>query len=128
MTPHPRRRPAVAALVVLVTTALLAGCSGETQEDEESASPEDLQANPPADAGAGAFTFSEYKRGQSATVVKKDDWWGGPVCLDDLTINFGTNAAVSDYRAYVETQLDRTLPRIEMERPAASAVGGQSMH
>lgn len=109
-----------------------------------SATPEELQANPPANAGAGAFTFSEYKRGQAATVVKKDDWWGGTVCLDDLTINFGTNDAVADYelvqsggaqaidtwdaQVLKKTLADDSVVRYEMPAPIVSPILMNSTH
>ena len=63
----------------------------------DSTSPEELQSSPPEAAGAGAFTFDNYARGASATVNGKSDWWAGPVCLEQLTVNFGTNDAVADY-------------------------------
>ncbi|MET8352556.1 ABC transporter substrate-binding protein [Micromonospora sp. NPDC005206] len=43
-----------------------------------------LADNPAPGAGAGAFVFDRWTPGNELVVKKKDDWWGGAVCLDSL--------------------------------------------
>jgi peptide/nickel transport system substrate-binding protein len=67
-----------------------------------------LAALPPENAGVGAFTVGEYRRGQDVTLVGKKDWWGGPVCLDELVISFGANDGNADFEALQAGQVDGT--------------------
>lgn len=46
---------------------------------------EKFTLNPPAGAGAGAFEVVSYTANESLKVRAKKDWWGGPVCIDELT-------------------------------------------
>ena len=41
---------------------------------------------PPAGAGAGAFVATSFTAGKTMTLEGKSDWWGGPVCLDELEL------------------------------------------
>lgn len=50
-------------------------------------SPEELALNPPAAAGVGAYEVVSYKANDSLVLKAKEKWWGGPVCIRDLTIN-----------------------------------------
>jgi len=51
-------------------------------------------------AGAGAFEFESISDtpGESLVLVAKDDWWGGPVCIDRIEFKF-----VQDPTAGVES-------------------------
>ncbi|MBW1639418.1 ABC transporter substrate-binding protein [Microbacterium resistens] len=48
--------------------------------------PEQLALQPPPAAGVGAFEVTRYQANDSLVLTAKDDWWGGPVCIQDLTI------------------------------------------
>jgi len=39
----------------------------------------------PTGAGVGAFEFVSQSANENLVLARKDDWWGGPVCLDTLT-------------------------------------------
>lgn len=39
----------------------------------------------PAGAGVGAYEFENWAPGESITLRGRDDYWGGPVCIDKLT-------------------------------------------
>jgi peptide/nickel transport system substrate-binding protein len=41
---------------------------------------------PPSSAGAGPYTVARYKPGEQLVLKAKDDWWAGPVCIQDLTM------------------------------------------
>ncbi len=41
---------------------------------------------PPAGAGAGPYTVVRYTPNDELVLKAKQDWWGGPVCIQDLTI------------------------------------------
>lgn len=64
-----------------------------------STEPEELAAGAPENAGAGAYVFSEAVRGESVTFAAKSDWWGGPVCIEELTLSWGVNDSSADYDA-----------------------------
>lgn len=42
-------------------------------------------ASNPAGAGAGPFELVSYRAGERIQLQAKDDYWGGEVCLDELT-------------------------------------------
>lgn len=44
-----------------------------------------LALKPTAAAGVGPYTVERYTSGQELVLKAKDDWWGGPVCIQDLT-------------------------------------------
>ena len=39
----------------------------------------------PTGAGVGAFEFVSIAANENIVLAGKDEWWGGPVCLDTLT-------------------------------------------
>jgi peptide/nickel transport system substrate-binding protein len=49
----------------------------------EEGGPEAL-ANPPQNAGVGPFTVARYAPDEEIVMAKREDYWGGPVCLDEL--------------------------------------------
>jgi peptide/nickel transport system substrate-binding protein len=51
----------------------------------------------PAGAGAGPFEFVSFAPGESVVLRAKDDYWGGPVCIEELTFaSSGTPGAAFD--------------------------------
>ena len=66
----------------------------------------ELAVAPPTDAGVGAFALAKYDQGVSMTFKGKSNWWGGPVCLDELNLSFGTNDSVADLEATQTGQVD----------------------
>ena len=42
--------------------------------------------NPPAGAGVGPYTVESYTPSQELVLKAKSDWWGGPVCIENLTM------------------------------------------
>lgn len=91
----------------------------------DAVSPEDLAVSPPDYAGAGAFTLSEYTVGTSMTLSKKDDWWGGLVCLDEVVLSFG-NDPVSDYEALEAGQVNAMQAYDPVARQRADEAGFES--
>lgn len=63
----------------------------------------DAFARNPLGAGAGAFEFQSISdtAGESLVLVAKDDWWGGPVCIERLEFR-----NVQDPTAAVESFLN----------------------
>jgi peptide/nickel transport system substrate-binding protein len=52
----------------------------------------------PAGAGVGAYEFQNWAPGESITLRGRDDYWGGPVCIDTLTF-VPINSAQTAYEA-----------------------------
>lgn len=51
----------------------------------------------PAGAGAGPFEFASFAPGEDVVLTAKDDYWGGPVCIDELRFaSSGTAGATFD--------------------------------
>ncbi len=46
---------------------------------------EDIKTNP---VGTGAFTFADWKQGDSITIAKNPDYWGTPAMLEEATFKF----------------------------------------
>lgn len=49
----------------------------------QSMSPEEFNANP-LGAGAGAYEPARFAPGDEIVLRAKQDWWGGPVCIEEL--------------------------------------------
>ena len=46
---------------------------------------EDIKNNP---VGTGAFTFSEWRQGESISLVRNDNYWGTPAVLESATFKY----------------------------------------
>ncbi len=46
---------------------------------------ENIKTNP---VGTGAFTFTDWKQGDSITITKNPDYWGTPAMLEEATFKF----------------------------------------
>lgn len=66
----------------------LAGAFGLVQNTKvvEAMGQEAFAANPEG-AGAGPYEVARYAPGESIELVAKDDYWGGPVCIEELTFS-----------------------------------------
>lgn len=66
----------------------LAGAFGMVQDTKviDAMGQEAFAANP-AGAGAGPYEVARYAPGEAIELVAKDDYWGGPVCIDELTFS-----------------------------------------
>jgi ABC-type dipeptide/oligopeptide/nickel transport system permease component len=51
-------------------------------------SPQSAAANAVQPIGTGPFRFSEWRRGDSVTLVRNADYWGGPAGLAEATFKF----------------------------------------
>lgn len=87
-----------------------------------------IAAAPPENAGVGAFTAAEYRRGQDVSLQGKPDWWGGPVCLDELVISFGANDAPADFEALQADQVDGMQTYDPQALSRAKEAGTYSMY
>ena len=52
----------------------------------QSVGAKEFALKPPASAGVGPYTVVRYTPSQELVLKAKSDWWGGPVCIQDLTI------------------------------------------
>lgn len=59
----------------------------------------------PKDAGAGAFIAQSYTAGQDVVLEGRDDWWGGTVCIEKLTIQYIADGQTA-YETFKAGQLD----------------------
>jgi peptide/nickel transport system substrate-binding protein len=50
-----------------------------------SMTPEAFNLNPTG-AGAGPYELARFAPGESVDLVAKDDYWGGPVCIEDVKV------------------------------------------
>jgi len=59
----------------------------------------------PAGAGVGPYEFSRFAAGEEIVLTAKDDYWGGPVCIETLRFRYvpGNDAA---YEAFSNGELD----------------------
>lgn len=70
---------------------------------------EDFALNP-AGAGVGPFEFEDFVVGERITLVAKDDYWGGPVCIEELTF-VPTATATAAYESFIQDEFDVTFLR-----------------
>jgi peptide/nickel transport system substrate-binding protein len=61
--------------------------------------------SPPENAGVGPFTVSRYAPGEEIVMTRRDDYWGGPVCLDELRF-VRVPGADATYDAFRNGELD----------------------
>jgi peptide/nickel transport system substrate-binding protein len=64
----------------------------------------------PAGAGAGAFEVERFVPGDEIVMTAKDDYWGGPVCIEQLRFVFVPGGAAT-YEAFGLDELDVALIR-----------------
>lgn len=55
-------------------------------DELQAAGAKNFALKPSAAAGVGPYTVEGYTPGQELVLKAKQDWWGGPVCIQDLTI------------------------------------------
>lgn len=67
-------------------------------------SAKDLAATPPAEAGLGAFTFAEWVPNSHMVLKKKENWWNGRICLDEVNVTWSA-AGQANYEAMLAGQL-----------------------
>lgn len=71
----------------------------------DSLAPAQLAVAPPPEAGLSAFQFEVWNPGRNMVLTKKEDWWGGPVCIDNINVTFNA-AGLPNYDAMLAGQLD----------------------
>ncbi|WP_274424294.1 ABC transporter substrate-binding protein [Chelativorans sp. YIM 93263] len=84
--------------------------------------PESAENNRENPVGTGPFTFENWAKGSSVTIVKNPDYWGEPVALDEAEFRFIPDAAASvtallsgDVQAFPNLQASDSLPQIEAD-------------
>ncbi|MGH9187141.1 MAG: ABC transporter substrate-binding protein, partial [Acidimicrobiales bacterium] len=62
----------------------------------------------PAGAGVGPFEFQRFAEGEEIVLTAKDDYWGGPVCIEELRfVNIPGDDA--RYEAFANGEMDTTF-------------------
>jgi peptide/nickel transport system substrate-binding protein len=56
--------------------------------------PEAFNALPPAHAGVGAYTVEKNTPGEEIVFKARDNYWGGPVCVETLRFNMAAASAL----------------------------------
>lgn len=64
----------------------------------------------PNGAGVGAYEVAEFVPGEQIRLQARDDYWGGQVCIDDLTFVVVTGAQAT-YEAFTAGELDLAFLR-----------------
>ena len=59
----------------------------------------------PQDAGVGPYTLVRYAKGEEIVMQAKDDYWGGPVCIEKLTFKRVAGASAT-YEAWQAGDFD----------------------
>ena len=67
-------------------------------------------ATNPAGAGVGPYEFERYTPGEEIVYTAKDDYWGGPVCIETLRF-VAIAGAQATYEALQNAELDVALMR-----------------
>lgn len=60
---------------------------------------EAFASQPPAAAGLGPYTVERNAAGEELVLVARDDYWGGPVCIERLRFVFRPGTTLDAYRA-----------------------------
>jgi peptide/nickel transport system substrate-binding protein len=90
--------------------------------------PEDRSAfglNPPPEAGVGPYVVERFTPGSELVLRARDDYWGGPVCVERIRFVFVPGPAAT-YDAYKAGDLDiafiRDVPVLERARDDGETV------
>lgn len=76
------------------------------EEGEEAGNPDIAAFNRnPEGAGAGPYVLERYAPGEEIVVTAKDDYWGGPVCIEQITF-VRVPGAPATYDAWQNDELD----------------------
>jgi peptide/nickel transport system substrate-binding protein len=68
-------------------------------------SAKELAAEPPPEAGLGAFKFGSWTPGRNMTLKKQPDWWNGKVCIDEVDVTWSASGQ-SNYEGMLAGQVD----------------------
>lgn len=84
--------------------------------------PESADTNKETPIGTGPFTFQNWARGSSVTIVKNPNYWGEPVALERAEFRFIPDSAASvtavlsgDVQAFTNIQAGDALPQIQSD-------------
>ncbi|HWL44782.1 MAG TPA: ABC transporter substrate-binding protein [Ilumatobacter sp.] len=85
----------------------------------------------PEGAGAGPYEIVEYSPPERVVFEAKDDWWGGPVCIQKLTYTFIPEMR-ANYEAFLQGEVDSVQlsrdPALRAEAVAAGYEGAAMMY
>ncbi len=91
--------------------------------------PEAFNALPPAHAGVGAYTVEKNTPGEEIVFKARDNYWGGPVCVETLRFNMAAASALigatGAYEAFQNGDLTTAFLRDSTAIAQAEADGAQ---
>ena len=94
----------------------------------DSMDPDEFNLNP-SGAGVGPYEFESFAPGEELVLRAKDDYWGGPVCIETLRF-VHVGGARETYDAFVLGELDMAflsnapLQAAQLREQGVSLVGG----
>jgi peptide/nickel transport system substrate-binding protein len=86
--------------------------------------PDAFAAEPPDEAGLGPYVVERNAPGEELVLRARDDYWGGPVCIERIRVVFRPGAT---YEAYLADDLDVAYLRDSREIARARDDGESEM-
>jgi peptide/nickel transport system substrate-binding protein len=83
---------------------------------------DELNTAPPPGAGAGPYVVERFARDEEVVLRAKDDWWGGPVCIERLRF-VSVPGGDATYEAFRSGEVQAAILTDDRARADAEADG-----